>query len=141
MTTLKFGYWKVDLQTRQATEIGVVASEHTEFINDRIRSLVIKPGARGEPVIVLGMTDAYTLKAASNGIAKPVYENQVFASAWDASIYIGFDNNRVGTALSVERRRIERDYEDRHGKDHTLAIRPQVVVREITFQYVKDLRD
>jgi hypothetical protein len=100
MTTLKFGYWMVDLQTRQATEIGVVASEHTDFVNDRIRSLVIKPGARGEPVIVLGMTDAYTLKAASNGIAKPVYENQVFASAVEASLYLGYGYKRIGNALA-----------------------------------------
>jgi hypothetical protein len=59
-------------------------------------------------VIVLEMTDAYTLKASNGGITKPVYQSQIFPSAMEASLYLGYEYNRVGMALAAGGARSEK---------------------------------
>ena len=136
-------YWEVNDVTGKGQRIATVASGNADSVRDHLTSLAVKPGARGRQVVVIAIDESHTPKGSGRMKAAPVRLNQTFVSGRAASDYLGYHGrgNPVAQALGDARRILVKEAVKKHGKNFTVAIRPEAIVDGITFQYEDDVRD
>jgi hypothetical protein len=123
----------------QMEYLGEVAPEYLAHV-----SALVKDSAplnhKGSPVRVRGVDLVEYNKWLLRRNAKMVEQEQVFPSAMDASLHLGYNCNEVGHALAKDRRRLERDMQEKYGPDADFRLRPEVTLRGVRLQYEDDVR-